>query len=156
ERRRAVKDAIPNVVIGQRLAVGVAKDVGRDHVLGADAVGGGRRHDPLGIDPMPGDQYFAGIPGGDARCIGSDLGVAFDGRAGYAPGLAWAKHKVVVGIGVAARDGVFAVVGVADGVLVVDFVASSRKETTFVDFGDIAGPFEEPFDSPVPPRIAVF
>src|SRR5262249_50323018 len=70
-----------------------------------------------------------------------------DGAGDDAPGLAGADGKVVVGVLGAAGDGVFAVVGVADGVVVIDLVAAAGEEAALVHLDDVADALEHPLDT---------
>ena len=136
--------------------IGMAKDVGGEGVLGADPVDGRGRQTPFGIDPVFGDENFMAIPVVDFRCIHGDVRVAFYGGVDDAPGLAGLDGEIVAGIEVAAVDGVLAIIRVADGVLVIDLVASAGEEAAFIHFDDVADPFEHPLDAAIAARFAFF
>src|SRR5262249_5147532 len=97
---------------------------------------------------------FVMVPVGDLWGIDGDVCIALHGRRDDAPGLARADDEVVVGVVVAAGDAVFLVVGVTDGVLVVDLVTAAGKDAALVHFDDVAGPFQHPFDPAVATRYA--
>src|SRR5207302_9922190 len=112
---------------------------------GDDRLGEG----PAGVDPVRGDDDLVIVPVVDFRAVDGDVRIALDGRRDDAPALAGADHEVVVGVVVAAGAGVLDVVGVADGVLVIDLVAAAGEAAALVHLDDVAGPFEHPLDAAV-------
>src|SRR5581483_3632820 len=85
----------------------------------------------------------------------SHMRVAFRRGRDDTPRLAGTDDEIVVGIVIAASDAVLAIVGVADGVLIVDLVAAAREETAFIHLDDVAGAFEHPLDTAMAARLAV-
>src|SRR5205085_1185234 len=97
---------------------------------------------------------FMGIPIGDLGSIYRNVRIAFDRRADDTPGLTRPDHEIVIGIRVAARNAMFAVVGVADGILVIDLVTTAGKEAALVHFDDVAGSLDHPFNPAIAARHA--
>lgn len=88
--------------------------------------------------------------------VNGDVRVALDSGADDAPALAGADGEIVGGVEVAAVDGVLAVIGIADGVLVIDFVAAAGEEAAFVHLDDVTDAFHHPLDPAVAARLAFF
>ena len=152
---RTVEDLVANPITGQRAMIGMAEDLGSERVLGADAIDGRRRQPPLGIDPVLGDEDLVAVPVVDFRGVDGDVAVALDGGADDAPGLAGPNGEIVGGVEVAAGDRVLAIVGIADGVLVIDLVAAAGEEAALVHFDDVADAFHHPLDAAIAARLAL-
>ena len=152
--RTTRQNLVAHPVIGQGLAaIRISQDGGREDMLGTGRVDSSLRPDPGGVNPVLGDKNFVAIPIGDGGGVNGHVAVAFHCRADDAPGLAWFNDNIFLGIAGATVQSVFNILGVADGVVVIDLVASAGEETALVHLDDVANAFEDPFDSAVAARL---
>jgi len=104
--------------------------------------------------PVFDDELFVLLPVVNAGRVGGDVRFAFLIRRDDRPGLTGLDDDVVRGIAVAASDRLFLVVGVSDGVLVVDEIAATREDAGLVDFHEVADAGNVPFDAAVAKAVA--
>ena len=95
-QRRPAAHFVADDPAGERRAVGAADDGCGEHVWTARRDHGGRRKDPLGIDPIDRGRRLPELPIADRRRVSGDATDAFAGRRDGDPRLA-VGHLDIIG-----------------------------------------------------------